>query len=334
MLGRRVRLALALSLVSAGAAAAEPEACAPDSELSPCFDADPLWLGTAPSEFASLPSPRALGAGELSALLGLGVSRRPVILVAPSPHRYGREVPVVETTSTLTLGARYGIGYGLDLGVVLPFVPYQHGTGVEGVTAQHGEPLGAVALRDPRLEFAATLLGRRGEALALGTRLALALPLGSASAFAGAAGPSVAPALAASLELGRFTLAADLAFRFRKAVNFASTRQGSEASLAAGVAFDIVRSTSELGVGIEGWLRPKLAGSAPAAAADTLDLPAEWLASVHFSPQRAGSWSFFAGAGSGLPLSYAAEPASPAEATLGVTAPEFRVLLATRRMFR
>jgi hypothetical protein len=334
MLARGVHLVLALSLVSVGAAA-EPEPCAADASFSPCFDADPLWLGAARSEFASMPSPRALAEGELSTVLGLGFSHRPVILVAPSPHRYGREVPVVENTSTLTLGAHYGIGHGLDFGIALPFVPYQTGTGVEGVTSQHGEALTATALRDPRLEFAATLSGRRPDQnLAIGTRLALVLPLGAASAFAGAAGPTVAPGLGASLTLGRFTLAADFTLRFRKAVNFASTRQGSEAGIAAGVAFDVLKSSSELGVGLEGWLRPKLASAPPGAAADTLDLPAEWLGSVHFSPERVGPWSFFAGAGSGLPLSRAAEPATPAETTLGVTAPKFRALLAVRRLFR
>ena len=329
----RVRLLAALLFFASAEAGADPAACAAESRVSPCFDADPLWLPTAPGSFAWLPSPRSLPAKVLSALLGAGYARRPVVLVAPAPHPDGREVPVVENTSTLTLGARYGLGYGLDAGVVLPIVPYQNGTGAEGVTSQHGAGLAPATLRDPRLEFGATLLGRSPDApLAIGTRLAIGLPLGASTALSGYAGLSVSPGVAAELRLARFTLAADAGVRLHGAVDFGNVSEGSEASFALGVAFEILRAP-ELGVGLEASLRPHLTSPPPGAAADTFDLPAEWLASVHFSPAPRAPFSVFFGAGSGLPLSYAAEPGTPREATLGVTSPAFRGVLAVRYVF-
>ncbi|HEY3493091.1 MAG TPA: hypothetical protein VGK73_00325 [Polyangiaceae bacterium] len=333
MLLPRARLLAAVTLFASGAARAEPAACAGEVRVSPCFDADPLWLPTTPSRFAGLPSPRSLSAGALSTSFGASYSHRPVVLVAPSPDPDGREIPVVENTSTLTLGARYGLGHGLDAGLVVPIVPYQNGTGTEGVTAQHGSDLTPTTLRDPRLEFSATLLGRAPDApLALGTRLVLALPIGASSALAGYASPTLAPGAGAELRLARFTLGADFSLRFREAVNFGSVREGSEAVFAVGAAFELLRAP-ELGVGVEASLRPRLASPPPGAAEETLDLPAEWLGSVRFSPAPGGAFSLFAGAGSGLPLSYAAEPGTARETTLGVTAPAFRAVLAARHVF-
>jgi hypothetical protein len=334
MLAPRLRLLLASLLLPLGPARAEPAECAGEARVSPCFDADELWLSTTPSPFASLPSPRALGTRELSLLVAAGYLYRPVILVAPAPHPDGREVPVVENTSTLAFGARYGLGYGLDLGVVLPIVPYQNGTGAEGVTSRESSGLTSTTLRDPRVEFAAALAGRRpSDVLAVGTRLVLALPFGSSSALAGYAGPTVAPGVGAELRFDRLTFAGDFGLRFRKAVNFASVRRGSEASVALGAAFEILKSPA-LGVGLESSLRPQLAGRPPEVTSDSVDLPAEWLASLHFAPRESGPWSLFLAAGSGLPFSYANDPGTPRETTLGVTAPAFRAVLAVRHTLR
>jgi hypothetical protein len=325
---------VALALLSTSLAHAEPVACANEARVSPCFDADPLWLSPGAGPFASVPPARTLPARALSTLLGASYAQRPVVLVAPSPHPEGREIPVVEHTSTLTLGARYGLGYGLDAGVALPIVPYQDGTGTDGVTSQHGSGLAPTTLRDPRLEFAATLVGREpADALAVGTHLSIALPLGGASELAGYAGPTVAPGFAAELELGRLTLGAGVSLRLREAANFGNVRKGSEAAFAFGTAFELLRAPA-LGFGLEASLRPSLVSPPPGAGKDTLDLPAEWLGSVHLEPDTNGAWSLFAGAGSGLPLSYADEPGSPRETTLGVTAPAFRAVFAARYRFR
>ena len=336
-LGRASRLGAlafgaALFALARGAGAAPPDPCDGAASVSPCFDAEALWLPSGPATFVAFGSPRALAAGRLTVTAGAGLARRPVVLVAPSPHPEGREVPAVATTSTLTLAARFGLGRGLDVGLALPWIPYQDGTGAEGVTAQRSDGLASPALRDPRLGFGATLIGRRADApFALGTKLELALPFGAASSLAGAAGPTLAPALDAELGAGPLTFGAELGARLRKAVQFADVKAGSEAFCAAGAAVTIFREPL-LAVGVEAALRPRLTARSPAAAAGALDLPAEWLAHVRFEPVPREAWSFQLAGGSGLPLSRA-RTARGTESALAVTAPSFRILASARYTF-
>jgi hypothetical protein len=223
-----------------------------------------------------------------------------------------------------------GLGHGLDVGLVLPWVPYQSGTGAEGVTAQQGDGLARPVLRDPRVGIAATLLGRTLDApFTFGTKLELALPLGNASALAGGAGPTLAPAFGAELLAGRLRFGAELGARLRRAVQFADVNVGSEAFVAAGAAVSLLREPA-LTAGVEASLRPRLAARSPAAIAGAFDLPAEWLAHVRFAPVPA--WSFQLAGGSGIPLS-SARVSSGTEAALGLTAPSFRLLAAARYSF-
>jgi hypothetical protein len=334
-LGRALRLGvitlgLGVCAFVRAAAAAEPDPCARSASISPCFDAEALWLPVGPATFVAFGSPRTLASGELTLRLGAGIARRPVVLTAPSPHPEGREVPVVETTSTFTLGGRVGLGHGLDAGLVLPWVPYQSGTGAEGVTAQRADGLARPALRDPRVGIAATLLGRTPDApFTLGTKLELALPLGDASALAGNAGPTLAPALAAELAVNRLILGAELGARMRRAVQFADVNIGTEAFVALGAAVSLLREPA-LAAGVEASIRPRLVARSPAADANAVDLPAEWLAHVRYEPVPA--WSLQLAGGSGLPLSRA-RVAGGNEAALGVSAPLFRVLAAARCSF-
>src|SRR5687768_11981510 len=79
---------------SASAAMASP--CGSSEAFSPCFDADALWVPLGPTMFATLTSPRSLGEGRFGAQLAATALDAPVILVAPSQHPEGREVPVVD----------------------------------------------------------------------------------------------------------------------------------------------------------------------------------------------------------------------------------------------
>lgn len=321
---------MALSLVRA-AAAADPDPCASTASVSPCFDADVLWLPTGPANFVAFGSPRTLDAGKLMLVLGAGVARRPVTLLAPSPHPEGREVPVVDTTTTLTLGTRVGLGHGLDAGLALPLVPYQRGTGAEGVTAQQSDGLARPVLRDPRIGFGAMLLGRRaGSAFTLGTKLEFAMPFGNAAALAGAAGPTLAPTLAAEFIAGPVTFGSELGARLRQAVQFADVNAGSEAVVAAGGAVTLLREPM-LAAGVEASMRPRLASRSPASRPGALDLPAEWLAHVRFEP-AARAWSFSLAGGSGLPLSRASARGDT-ESALAVTAPSFRAVASASYSF-
>src|SRR5262245_17793334 len=97
--------ALALACVVLGAtshAQAEPDPCDPEATLPPCFDAYALWLPTCATRFATLAPARPLASGASTLLLATGLALRPVLLRVPSPDPAGREVHVVNATSTVT----------------------------------------------------------------------------------------------------------------------------------------------------------------------------------------------------------------------------------------
>jgi hypothetical protein len=316
-----------LDLFDGPAASAAPDPCATTASISPCFDADPWWIPTGPTPFAGVPSARTLPANTLGLTLGTSLSVDPVVLVTPSPHPDGQEIDVVRATSTVTLAARYGLGRGVDVALAVPFVPYQTGASTESVTSQAGASLEPVALRDPRVGFAATLLGRGAKApLLLGTHLELALPLGTTRALAGAAGPTLAPGFTGELALGPFDAALDIGVRLTRAVALGTVHEGSTAVIALGVSVSVLERPA-LALVVEGSLRPSLVGP-PVGANDALDLPAEWLASVRLEP--ATDLSVLLGAGSGLPLSRARSPGAASESVLAVTSPAFRGVLTAR----
>ncbi len=328
---RPARFALLLAIVAGPARVrAEPDPCDSSASVSPCFDADALWLPTGATHFATLPSARPLAEGAATLLLGAGLALEPAMLSAPSPDPEGREIHVVETTTTVTIGVGFGLGYGLGVTAELGFVPYQQGAGVEAVTAQQAPPLASAAVRDPRLSLSYTALGRNpDDPLAVSARLGLAPPFGDETLLAGAAGPTFVPALTLEAETGLFVFGADLGLRLRRAVDFGTVRKGSEGVFGAASAVRVL-SSPELLFGIEAWLRPGLSGSPPGTDPDALDLPAEWLASTVFAWDPKGPFSLTAAGGSGLPLSKGPTGSGESESFAGVTAPSFRALLALR----
>jgi hypothetical protein len=319
---------LALGLSASAGLHAEPDPCASAAKVSPCFDADPLWIPTGPTPFVGVRSAHALAPHTLSLVLATSISDRPVVLVTPSPHPQGQEIDAVRATSTVTLGGRYDIARGIEVGLVLPFVPYQTGAGTQSITAQHADALASNALRDPRLELGAVLLGRRAqEPLAIASHLALGLPLGAARAMAGAAGFTVAPGFSAELNLDPLDVALDLGVRLAPAVNLGTVREGSALTAALGVSFTLL-DDPVLAVAVETSLAPHLARRPAGTPDGTLDLPAEWLASLRLVPEK--DWSIVAGAGSGLPLSEVRDPGSPRTSSLAVGSPDFRLVALVR----
>lgn len=326
-------LAVGLTLFGQGvfqgaAAAAGPDPCATTAAVSPCFDADPWWIPTGPTPFAGIPSARTLPTGALGFVLGTSLSVDPVVLVTASPHPDGQEIDVVRATSTVTAAARYGLGRGVDVSLAVPFVPYQTGASTESVTSQSAASLEPVALRDPRVGVAATLLGRNaGAPLLVGTHLDLALPFGTTRALAGAAGPTLAPGFTGELALGPFGAALDVGARFTRAVSFGTVRAGSTAVIALGASMTVL-DAPKLAFAAEASLRPALTPPPPGAPDDALDLPAEWLASVRLEPTS--GWSLLLGGGSGLPFSRARSPGGAKEAVLAVGSPAFRGIFTAR----
>jgi hypothetical protein len=325
---RLAPILLVLSL--SGGLRAEPDPCDAGATVSPCFDADALWVPTGATRFVTLPSARPLAAQSSTLLLAGGLALHPVLLHVPSPDPEGREVHVVSATTTLTLGVGFGLGRGFGFHVELPFVPYQKGTGVEGVTSQSAPPLGSAAVRDPRLGVAWTALGADPrEAVALAARFELVPPLGNEELLAGTRGTTFAPGATLSFETDRLAVGLDAGLRLRSAVDFGTVRKGSEAIVGAGVATGVF-SSPLVTLGVEAWLRPGLAGSPPGTAPDALDLPAEWLATSTFAWDPEGPFSLAVAAGSGIPLSHGKAPSGERNSFAGVTAPSFRALAALR----
>ena len=323
-------LALLLVVFAARGARAEPDPCAPEASVSPCFDADALFVPTHATHFSTLPSARPLAPGASTLLLAASLALEPVRLVVPSPAPEGREIHVVEATSTLTLGVGFGLGRGFGVRVELPFVPYQKGTGVEGVTSQQAPPLASAAVRDPRIGLEYTVFGRTDdEPVALGARFELVAPLGDEALLAGARGTTFVPGLTLEALADRFAFAADASLRLRSAVDFGTVQKGSEAVLGAGASLRAL-SSPRLEFGLEAWLRPGLAEAPADAAPDALDLPAEWLASAVFGWDPEGAFSLAVAGGSALPLSKGPSPSGGTESFAGVTAPSFRALVALR----
>jgi hypothetical protein len=326
--GTSLNAFLLVAFTLSGRLQAEPASCSPEARFSPCFDADALWLPTHAEHFSSLRSARPLASEAATLLFGMGLALDPVVLVAPAPDVGGREIHVVRTTTTLTFGVGFGLGHGFGVLAELPFVPYQQGTGVEGVTSQQAPPLGSAAVRDPRFGVEWTAFGREpSEPVALAPRLELAPPLGEAALLAGAAGMTVIPGLAFEARADRFTFGADTSLRLRRAVTFGSVQKGSEAVLGAGASVRLL-SAPLVRIGLEAWLRPGFLGPAPDADPDALDLPAEWLASSVLAWERTSEYSLALGAGGALPLSHGAAEADGWFA--GVTAPAFRAVVALR----
>lgn len=328
-------LGMTLALVSAFVLSparlrAEPGPCDPSATVSPCFDADALWLPTGATNFATLPSARSLESGAATLLLAAGLALEPVSLSVPSPDPLGREIHVVKSTTTTTIGVGFGLGHGLGVTSELGFVPYQKGTGVEAVTAQQAPPLGSAAVRDPRIALHYAVLGRSpSDPVALSARLGLAPPFGDEALLAGGSGAAFLPGLTFEAEASRFAFGADASLRLRQAVDFGSVRKGSEAVLGIAGSARLLSSPRWL-AGIEAWVRPGLAGSPEGADPEALDLPAEWLLSTVLAWDPHGPFSLAAAGGSGLPLSKGRGGSGEAPSFAGVTAPSFRALVALR----
>ena len=117
--------------------------------------------------------------------------------------------------------------------------------------------------------------------------------------------------------------------RFGQAVDFATTRQGNELFIGAGLLFEALER-SLLDISLELWLRPPLESEPEAGRnrGSTSGLPAEWLLGVTSSDGDA--FSIFAGGGTGLPFASETSADGETETVFAPTAPAFRALIALR----
>ena len=126
---RRAIRAIALSACVCWAAPASASECRPANGTTPCIDANSLWPATGSARFLTLPEPVALPRGRVGLALLAQVLFRPLSADVPSPAETGREVRLVEGTVEQALLLSVGLGENLELGLSLPMILRQTGTG-------------------------------------------------------------------------------------------------------------------------------------------------------------------------------------------------------------
>jgi hypothetical protein len=341
--GRGLRRISALAAFVAAALSAPAIAateCHPPTGISPCLDAQGLWLPPGRARFVSIASARTLPSGVFSAGFGIGYTARPVVLHAPSPDPEGRELNVVDDMLDASLLYAHGIAERIEATVALPFVAYQTGAGAEGATTQSARPITAAALRDPRLGAAAALFwhGSTSHGYGAKMRLEIVVPLGDEAAYAGNPSFGTAPSAVLELRHGRFWAGSELGLRLRRAVALGDARWGSQGVISLGAGVDLLLY-DRLSVLAETWMLPVLISQERALRRggqidEALLVPAEWLASVRSQPLSDLPLSFQLGAGTGIPLSSArrttAAGAQATETFGGITTPTWRTVFVAR----
>lgn len=317
-------------------APARADGCEPPSGVSPCIDANSLWLAPGEAHFFSIAPARPLGNRRAAFGFGTSFLDRPVRLHAASPDPEGRFINVVRYALDSTLLLSIGVMPRLELNATLANLRVQSGSGVEGYTSQNGPPLSPTAVRDPRLGAGFSLIDDRRLGFAAKPRLEFSLPLGEQDKLAGEASFVAAPSLALELKRGRLLLGSEIGLRLREVSDFAGTRLGSQATIALGAGFDVL-DRGLLAVLAEGWLMPSLASSDHdlpdgTKVRDVLLAPAEWQFSVR--SELVESLALQLGGGTALPLSserrIAPDGSSETEHFAGITAARFRVNLVVR----
>jgi hypothetical protein len=329
--------ALFTTLYSLISPPARADTCSSTTGLTPCFDANSLWLPAGRTTFVSLPSTRVNAVGQLNLGFATELLHGPVLLHVASPDSAGRDVHVVDDALDASLFFAIGALRNLELSVVLPTRLYQNGAGAGGVSSQSAPSVEQSALRDPRLGVAYSfdqVLAHPG----LGLRAALdaSLPLGDKAAFAGERSVVLMPTATFGWQSGRVALRSSLGARLRSAVDFGDVRLGNEAFVGLGVSVDAL-SPGLLSFSLEGYGLPPLtssrANTANASLTEVTLFPAEWLVAAQTSFSALSEWSLSGSFGTGIPVSSETRSAGSASSTsyfLGVTEPAWRTILTVR----
>jgi hypothetical protein len=285
------------------------------TDAAPCVDAEPLWHSPSAGAFVLVSDPTSPRRGQLGGSATLGFRLKPAVLIAPAPNAAGREINLISHATDLSLGARLGIGRGMEVTLALPAGLYQRGAGIKGVTHQSAPEIPAQSLHDPRLGFGfAASNGRRG---GIKLRLELKLPFGDEEALMGEPGPVLSPTYLMHWRSGSWSFGGEAGVRLRNPSNFFGRRIGTQmgGSLGGGYSFARPRLTFTL----EGYALGSLASQENAP-----DVACEWLASTHFAPRAISGLSLGLAVGTNIPLPLGSE------ASAGLGAPLVRVLAFTR----
>jgi OOP family OmpA-OmpF porin len=307
--------------------------CVTPAGLSPCFDANALWLPAGSSHFMALPDTPTTAIRQPRFGFSSELLHRPVRLHALSPDAPGRDVQVVDFAFDSSLFVAVGVLQNVDVSLALPVRVYEQGAGLGGVASQAAPEITRSALRDPRFGFGYSLdhtLNTRGLGLRLG--LDVTFPLGNEQVFSGERSFVMVPQATFGFQRGRLRSTLGVGLRLRRAVDFGGVHLGNQGFIALGIGAEVL-DPGLLFVSIEAFGLPPLVDNRAASAGPLVTevrlFPAEWLASVH-SSLGTGNWSLGLGAGTGIPLSSETRATANGPNTqhfLGLTTPEFRSAL-------
>jgi hypothetical protein len=311
-----------------------------DNTLSTCVDTNPVWLPAGDSNFASVDSTAAQKPGAVTVALSTQYAHRPVVLTAPGPDPYGTEIEAIGHVLDLTLASAMGVLPHLEVGVAVPLVLSQSGTGVSSATSTQSEEITSFALRDPRVGIGFDLFDA-GTDLRLAGKASytLSIPLGDETAFAGERGVVNAPQVGIVARWQSFTFGTALGLRLRAPVQLGDARVGSQLTTALGLAFDALERR-RLTFALEAWALPSLVSqryvTPGGTQVDSNQLPAEWLVSARSTVFEELTAQL--GFGTALPLSSSSRVASNGQQSQdSFAAPptaQFRVLLAARYLIQ
>lgn len=327
-MGRWFLVPLTFSALAWPAAALAVD-CSPPSGYSPCIDSDSLWLPAGAGRFTALESSDVPGAYQVGLSVTLEQTGPSLVLQVPSPDLGGRQTPLVQRGLEHAMALRLGLGAQWEVGATFATIVWQRGAGPSAITTQSGPALERSAPRDPRLSLARRAAVSRK--LVLKPRLELTLPLGDSAAHASQGSAVVAPTLGAEWRHARLSLALELGLRFRPAVEFGTTRLGSQLTAGTGILVELF--PERLWLTTELFALPSLVGTTSRRGrelgAQVRVLPAEGLFSVHTRPGANQPWTLLLAGGAGLRLSRESGELSSSWFVAPAT-PGWRALLAVR----
>jgi hypothetical protein len=306
--------------------------------VSTCIDDDNVWPHAGSSHFLTVGATNTLEAGQVGFGVVTSYLSRPLTLRAATPGPGGSIDDVIDNQVNSSFLWSYGVARRLELDVVLPVTFGQSGTGASPITGATSQTsLSRTAMRDMRFGLTYTFLARppvdpaqhRADGFGLAGRFEMSAPTGDTGEFATNGTGVWAPGVAADYRYAQLLVGGEVGARIRPTQEFEGATIGSQAVVAVGASWDVLRNDM-LTLGGEAFALPTFAeqhavdgGVGIHGLASTPNgryiAPAEWMLSARTAPIFGGAFEIQVAGGGPIPFSSDA-----------VTNPRFRFSLSIR----
>jgi hypothetical protein len=312
------------------AAPARADSCRPSPVLSTCINSDTLWMHAGAAHFVAVGDTETVAEGRMGFGLAADYLSRPIVLHVPSPGAGGSDQYAINDQVNGTFLWAYGVTSRLEVDLAVPITFGQGGTGLTPITASTSR-LQDTAVRDVRFGAAYRLVPREAtREWALTGRMEISVPTGDRDQFAGDRAAVIVPSLAGDWRRGRWLVGAEVGLRIRPVDSLLGANVGTQAVVAAGVGYDVLKRRNLLGVMLEARTLPTFAtqqtpsstaGSGGLTLQDTSSVlaPSEWMLSVRSAPLKSGDFAVQLGGGGPIPTGDG-----------DITVPRFRFYLGVR----